>query len=206
MLDALRETSDTFPYLHFLDKYISPRATKSNLMPADDSSAQEGTDEDNEEDAVSDDRATAMDISAISQSEDTESESTTEQDSLIEGVLENKSAQSSVKQPKQTKETFTRRNKQSNIKQSQLEMIRSVGESLKSMCDNMQHQPQTAKEHKDEDDLFGAFVASQLKCMNHTQKARAKYHINNIIFQAMMPDEGPASSPFASVQQHPTFM
>ena len=74
------------------------------------------------------------------------------------------------------------------------------------MCDNMQHQPQTAKEHKDEDDLFGAFVASQLKCMNHTQKARAKYHKNNIIFQAMMPDEGPASSPFASVQQHPTFM
>ena len=59
MLDALSETSDTFPYLQFLDKYISPRATKSNLMPADDSSAQEGTDEDNEEDAVSDDRATA---------------------------------------------------------------------------------------------------------------------------------------------------
>ena len=57
-------------------------------MPVDDSSAQEGTDEDNEEDAVSDDRATAMDISAISQSEDTESESSTEQDSLNEGVLE----------------------------------------------------------------------------------------------------------------------
>ena len=55
-------------------------------MPVDDSSAQEGSDEDNKEDAVSDDRATAMDISAISQSEDTESESTTEQDSLNEGV------------------------------------------------------------------------------------------------------------------------
>ena len=59
----------------FLDKCISPRATKSNLMPVDDSSVKEGTDEDNDEDAVSDDRATAMDISAISQSEDTKSES-----------------------------------------------------------------------------------------------------------------------------------
>ena len=39
---------------------------------------------------------------------------------------------------------------------------------------------------KDEDDLFGVFVASQLKCMDHSKKARAKYHINNIIFQVMM--------------------
>ena len=80
-------------------------------MPVDDSSVKEGTDED-KEDAVSDDRAAAMDISAISQSVDTESESTMEQDSLIEGLLENKSAQSPAKQPKQTKQTFMRRNKQ----------------------------------------------------------------------------------------------
>ncbi|XP_068757439.1 uncharacterized protein [Montipora capricornis] len=32
VLGALSEASDTFPYLHFLDKYISPRATKSNLV------------------------------------------------------------------------------------------------------------------------------------------------------------------------------
>ena len=37
-------------------------------------------------------------------------------------------------------------------------MIKAVGESLKSMCDNMQNQPQTAKKHEDEDDLFGAFL------------------------------------------------
>ncbi|XP_068745255.1 tropomyosin Lep s 1.0101-like [Montipora capricornis] len=32
VLGALIEASDTFPFVRFLDKYISPRATKSNLV------------------------------------------------------------------------------------------------------------------------------------------------------------------------------
>ena len=43
-----------------------------------------------------------------------------------------------------------------------------------------------AKEEKDDNGLFGFFVALQLKCMDHSKKARAKYHINNIIFQVTM--------------------
>ena len=70
------------------------------------------------------------------------------------------------------------------------------------MCDSMQQQPQPGKKHEDEDDLFGVFAALQLNCINPAQKARAKYDMNNEIFQAMMEDEGS----FASVQQHPTFM
>ena len=55
------------------------------------------------------------------------------------------------------------------------------------MCSSMQQQPLVAKEEKDEDDLFGFFVASQLKCMGHSKKARAaKCHINNMIYQVMM--------------------
>ncbi|CAH3019743.1 unnamed protein product [Porites evermanni] len=41
-----------------------------------------------------------------------------------------------------------------------------------------------------------------LKCMIPTPKARTKYHINNMVFQAIMVDEGS----YASVQQHPPFM
>ena len=69
----------------------------------------------------------------------------------------------------------------------ELEVMKVVGEGLKTMCSSMQQQPVAAKEEKDEDDLFGFFVASQLKCMDHSKKARAKYHINNMIFQVMMP-------------------
>ena len=201
MLDALRETSDSFPYLHFLDKYISPSATKSNLMPVEGSSTQEGSEEDvNENDAISDDTVADMDLSSVIPREDEESESTTDQDSMRQGIRKEKSAQSSSKQSRQTKET--RRNKQEQAEQQQFEMIKVVGESLKSMCDSMRQQPQSGKKHEDEDDLFGVFVASQLKCMNPAQKARAKYHINKVIFQTMMVDE----RSFASVQQHHTFM
>ena len=53
-------------------------------------------------------------------------------------------------------------------------MIKAVGESLKSMCNSMRQQPQSGEKQEDEEDLFGVFVASQLKHMNPTQKARAK--------------------------------
>ena len=113
VFDALRETSDTFPYLHFLDKYISPRATKTNLMPVEGSSAQEGSEEDvNENDAISDDTVADMDLSSVIPREDEESESTTDQDSMRQGIWKEKSAQSSSKQSRQSKETC--RNKQSS--------------------------------------------------------------------------------------------
>lgn len=64
---------------------------------------------------------------------------------------------------------------QATIEQSQLEMIKTVEESLKTMCSSMQQpQPRAGQEHKDKDDLFGAFVASQLKRMNQAQKAKVK--------------------------------
>ena len=62
--------------------------------------------------------------------------------------------------------------------------MKVAGEGLKTMC-SMQQQPQAAKEEKD-DDLFSVFVALQLKCMDQSRKARAKYHISNMIFQVMM--------------------
>ena len=71
-----------------------------------------------------------------------------------------------------------KRKTQEQAEQQQFEMIKVVGESLKSMCDSMRQQPQSGKKHEDEDDLFGVFVASQLKCMNPAKKARAKYHID----------------------------
>ena len=70
------------------------------------------------------------------------------------------------------------------------------------MCNSIQKQPQTGKKPQNEDDLFGVFVASQLKCMIPAPKPRAKYHINNMIFHTIMVGEGS----YASVQQHPPFM
>ena len=121
--------------------------------------------------------------SAASAVEDTESESTPPK----AGSSKNHVSDSSASKQRQPKQLSTRKSKQITTKiDVELEVMKVVGEGLKTMCSSMQQQPQAAKEEKDEDDLFGVFVASQLKCMDQSRKARAKYHINNMIFQVMM--------------------
>ena len=72
VLSAQKEASDTFPYLHFLDQHISPRATKSNLVERREESDHEdnGDGDDENDDSYMETSSTA---SAV---EDTESEST----------------------------------------------------------------------------------------------------------------------------------
>lgn len=74
VLTALKEASDTFPYLHFLDKHISPRATKSNLVERREESNDEdnGDGDDENDDSLMDTSSTA----SYSTVEDTEGEST----------------------------------------------------------------------------------------------------------------------------------
>ena len=121
--------------------------------------------------------------SAASTVEDTESEST----SSKAGSLKDHVSDSSASKQKQPKVLSTSKRKQTTTKVDvELELMKAVGHGLKTMCSSMQQQLQAAKEEKDEDDLFGIFVALQLKCMHQSSKARAKYHINNMIFQVMM--------------------
>lgn len=125
--------------------------------------------------------------------EETESESTSPKaGSMIDHVSD-----SLASKQKKPKDLSPRKSKQTTAKvDMELEVIKAVGEGLKTMCSSMQQQqPQAAKEEKDENDFFGVFVASQLNCMDQSRKARAKYHINNIIFQVMMSDpsgDGPS--------------
>ena len=179
VLSAQKEASDTFPYLHFLDQHISPRATKSNLVERREESDHEdnGDGDDENDDSYMETSSTA---SAV---EVTESEST----SPKAGSSKDHVSDSLASKQKQPKQVNTRKSKQTTTKvDMELEVMKVVGEGLKTMCSSMQQQPVAAKEEKDEDDLFGFFVASQLKCMDHSKKARAKYHINNMIFQVMM--------------------
>ena len=61
-----------------------------------DSLAQEGSDEDvNENDTIGDDMVVDMDLSSVILREDEESESTTDKDSLRQGIWKDKDAQSS---------------------------------------------------------------------------------------------------------------
>ena len=185
MLGSVKEASDTFPYLHFLDKHISPRATKSNLVErCEESDHENDGDGDDEND---DSNMHTSSNASYSTVEETETEST----SPKEGSMIDHVSDSLVSKQKKPKELSPRKSKHTTRKvDMELEVIKAVGEGLKNMCSSMQQQqqqqPQAAKEEKDEDDFFGVFVASQLKCMDQSRKARAKYHITKIIFQVMM--------------------
>ena len=179
MLGALSEASDTFLYLHFSDKHISPRATNSNLVER----REESDHEDDGDGGNENDDSYMETSSAASTVEDTESEST----SSKAGSSKDHVSDSSASKQKQPKVLSTRKSKQTTTKVDvELEVMKAVGRGLKTMCSSLQQQPQAAKAEKDEGDLFGVFVASQLKCMDQSRKARAKYHINNMIFQVMM--------------------
>ena len=101
--------------------------------------------------------------SAASTVENTESEST----SSKAGSSKDHVSDSSASKQNQPKVLSTRKSKQTATKVDvELEVMKAVGQGLKTMCSSIQQQPQAAKEEKDEDDLFGVFVASQLKCMD----------------------------------------
>lgn len=154
VLSTVKETSDTFPYLHSLDKHIFARATKSNLVERREESDHE---DDGDGDNETDDTSYMETSSAASAVEDTESEST----SPKAGSSKDHVSDSSAYKQKQPKPLSTRKSKQTTTKVDvELEVMKVAGEGLKTMCSSMQQQLRAAKQEKDEDDLFGVFVAS----------------------------------------------
>ena len=98
--------------------------------------------------------------------ENTESESTESK----AGSTKDHVSDSSASKQKQPKVPGTHKSKQTTMEVDvELEMLKAVGEGLKSVCSCMERQPQEAKEEKD-DDLFGIFVASQLKYRTSQEK------------------------------------
>ena len=118
VFSPLIEASDTFPYLHFLDKLISPQATKSNLVERHEES------DDENDDSLMDTSST----SSYSTVKDTEGKST----SPKAGSSKDHVSDSSASKPKQPKELSTRKSKQTTMKVVvELEVIKAVGEHLR---------------------------------------------------------------------------
>jgi hypothetical protein len=83
----------------------------------------------------------------------------------------------------------------------ELEMIKAVGEGLNTMPNSMY-----PKEQKDK----MIYLEFMLKNMDHTQKAKTKYYINNVLFQIVMCNstgEALVSQPLPQGQRqfHPSF-
>ena len=73
-----------------------------------------------------------------------------------------------------------RKNSKKGVDNVEVEMLKCMTKCLK----------QPTEKQTNEDELFGTFIASQLKSMSPEQNAMAKYQINQICFQIKMSTMG----------------
>ena len=130
------------------------------------------------------------------------SESDAKSDGMSEKSLESKALETSTSEERYSKATgqtkWEKRDKKSAKKDVdcvEVEMLKCMTQCLKK----------PVEQQKDEDELFGSFVASQLKSMQPEQNAIAKFHINQICFQIKMPNMGMASLGYSSSQNNQRF-
>ena len=177
MQDAKKETSELYPYLGWLDVHvINRRRSKGSIVSVSDSS------------------------SLAEESDGTESDA--KSDGMSEKSLESKALETSTSEERYSKATgqtkWEKRDKKSAKKDVdcvEVEMLKCMTQCLKK----------PVEQQKDEDELFGSFVASQLKSMQPEQNAIAKFHINQICFQIKMPNMGMASLGYSSSQNNQRF-
>ena len=172
MQDAKKETSELYPYLGWLDVHvINRRRSKGSLVSVSNASSLAVESDDSESDAKSDGR------------------------SKIDGESEaQKTSASEERYSKATGHTKWKKRDRNSTKKDvysvEVEMLKCMTQCLKK----------PVEQEKDEDELFGSFVASQLKSMQPEQNAMAKFHINQICFQIKMPNMGIGSLGYSGSQ------
>ena len=97
------------------------------------------------------------------------------------------SVETSTSEEKYSKATGNVKWEKSDKKSAKKDVDNVEVEMLKCMTQCLKKTPE---KQKDEDELFGSFVASQLKGMSPEQNAMAKYQINQICFQIKMSNMG----------------
>lgn len=109
---------------------------------------------------------------------------------MSEKSLESKAVETSTSEERYSKsigktkcETQDKKSAKKGLDYVEVEMLKCMTKCLKK----------PVEQQKDEDKLFGSFVASQLKSMQPEQNVIAKFHINQTCFQINMPNMGMAS-------------
>ncbi|XP_068732649.1 uncharacterized protein [Montipora capricornis] len=171
--EVKKDLSGMYPYLQWLEPYIVERKTKSNFGGfAADSECCEISDSDNESSAsmsrsITPDGGLSSDAS---------------QPELVQSSMP-KAQKASWKFHKQTNES---KKKKSGCEEAELELIQSLGASIAK-------QGQVVEKEKDEDDIFGTLIASQLRQLPPDKKIWVKMQISNMVYEQMMHSIGGVS-------------
>ena len=156
MSKAKDEVEDMFLFLAWFDPFYKPRKTSSNLITVD--SGHEASENDDNQNFEN-----KSDITETSLS-DADSKSSNNFGPTIKAKLQ-------VKKDK--------RKSNDDVTTTEVEVLQSIGASL--------GQKQTSSlNSKDEDELFGALIASQMRQIAPEREALAKMQISNILYQEML--------------------
>ncbi len=161
--EAKSQTSELYPYLGWLDAHvISRRRSKGSLVASETSSHAEESDGNGNDSSLD--------------------ESEGRSDKELESSLETSTSEEKYsKATGHTKwEKRDRKSAKKNVDNVEVEILKTMSQCLKK----------PPEKQKSEDELFGSFVASQLKSMSPEQNAMAKFQINQICFQIKMSNMG----------------
>lgn len=170
MKEAEKQSSELFNYLRWLDPYIQLRQTTSNLLA--NSTDQDHEESDTRNDSHGSDTQYSDDLRGPSPVSDTSATNST--NSLKRDGSSISETTGRIKYCKKKKA-----NENKKVDEAELELIKSISSKF-------QNKSSECMKEKDDDDMFCALLASQLRQLNPRDKLLVKMQVNNIIYNHLM--------------------
>lgn len=170
--EAEQQSSELFKYLRWLDPYIQPRKSKSNIYLSSGSQDHSNDDSEGLDDVDSETHLRCTTLSSEISSLDFETSGTASSTQRKE--YDNMKSETTG-QPKYRKR---KSNVDKTVDKAELELIQSLSTRLTSKSEE--------RKEKDEDDLFCELLATQLRQLNPRDKSQIKMQINNTVYNQLM--------------------
>ena len=187
------EAGDMFPYLAWLDPFYKPRKTVSNFITVDSENEESEVDEPTNQDDTSPEKENISDIR--------------EKGKVSSHVSDDLSSNNFRPHKKSKLHSKAKARMNQDVLTAEVEVLQSIGAALGQIG----RKQTTSSSLKDEDELFGALIASQLHQIAPERKVRVKMQVYNILYQEVLasfsrPSESApyitSSVPYSSHQMH----
>ena len=175
-LEKAKKELEEYSFLRWLDAFVRPRKTKSNMPEASlEINKNLNVGHEVENDSYDSEESEGVGLDALNN--DTESFTTLEESTF------SKKCEKEQVMVKQKPQSFTQVN-QADIMRSELDVMGNMLKIWKQRLTSLSDEKQD-----DEDDLFGKLVAAELKKLPEWRKYRLKHEINNLIYNYKLQNE-----------------
>lgn len=157
-----------FPYLAWLDPFYKPRKTTSNFITVDSENEESEVDEPTNQDDTSPEKENISDIR--------------EKGKVSLHVSDDLSSTNFRPHKKSKLHSKAKARMNQDVSTAEVEVLQSIGAALGQIGKKQT----TSSSLKDEDELFGALIASQLHQIAPERKVRVKMQVYNILYQEVL--------------------